>query len=127
MYKILIATHGGLSSGIINTVEMFCGKNDNVRHISLYPTDVMEDFANKFIETIEEFDSSTLVFTDLLGGTPNNIALMNYRKYGYKLICGINLPILIEAVSNMEIEELTDEYIENLVDIGKEGLKNLKL
>lgn len=30
MYKIIIATHGNLAQGILNSSVLFCGKNKNV-------------------------------------------------------------------------------------------------
>lgn len=68
-----------------------------------------------------------MVFTDLVGGSPNNIFLFLSKKYSLKIITGINLIMLVEAISNINNKELTNEYINELVQIGKDGIKFMEI
>ncbi len=39
-----------------------------------------------------------LVMADLYGGTPSNVGMMLQREFSLHVVCGINLPMLIELI-----------------------------
>jgi len=66
---------------------------------------------------------SLLILTDLAGGTPHNVALVATRRLPKAvLISGVNLAVLIEAVTSTDA--LDGESVERLVASGREALVN---
>jgi PTS system ascorbate-specific IIA component len=61
-----------------------------------------------------------LVFTDMYGSTPSNIAYSLAQRGRVNVISGINLPMLIRAL-NYQIMDL-DMLTEKAVSGGKEGI-----
>lgn len=127
MYKIVVLTHGDLASSFVKTSEMFCGYNPDIYIFGLLAGDDIEDY-KKNIESILKSNENYLILTDLLGGSPNNIAnILSLKRKNIKIISGINLSLLIEAISNMGTEKLTDEYVRSLINIAKENIKYNKI
>ncbi len=61
-----------------------------------------------------------LVFTDMYGSTPSNIAYRLAQKGRVNVVAGINLPMLIRAL-NYQVLDL-DALTEKVVSGGKEGI-----
>lgn len=83
--------------------------------ISLFPNDSIDDFKKNIIERLKSLDTGkgVMVFVDLYGGTPSNsIALnldLNGNEINIECITGVNLPMLLEALTmrnNLKLSEL---------------------
>ena len=119
MRNILIATHSGLAQGFYESVKFFNNEAENIHYINAYVEN--NDFEEEFLTKVEELSGSTLfVFTDIPGGTVNRIASKYIPKYGYKVISGINLAIILEIA--LSTEELPEESIENMIASSREQL-----
>lgn len=110
---IVVVTHGNFGEGLINAAEMICGKIKNLKSIKLLPGISPEDIYKEVKETIDETGKDTLILVDMFGGTPCNVC-SKFAKDGYKVISGINLPILMES----DMERGTDDW-DNILDILK--------
>ena len=118
MIKILLASHGNLAAGMLASAELVVGKTDNVEVLCAYvdgETDVtprVRSFINGMLA-----DEEWLVFTDLFGGSVNN-EFMNYiSKSNMRLVAGMNLPIVITAITAANISEGIDEVISELKEM----------
>lgn len=101
--KFIIFTHGNLADGFLDTLELFSGKDERVKTLSLQKEDNIDDIEKIFEVLINSTDTTELiVFTDLFGGSPNNIALKYKFKYNFKVISGTNLALLLEATNNID-------------------------
>ena len=63
-----------------------------------------------------------LILTDLFGGTPCNVAMMLREKYNAKVLCGVNLPMLIEAANLRDTAGCVEELAEAVLDTGRAGV-----
>lgn len=101
MFEIVIATHGNLAQGFLDALEMFFGKINHIHVISL-TTEGIHEFSKKVDKlTVELKEKDTIIFTDIIGGTPFNEFAIRITKWqaNIKLIGGTNLPALMETVS----------------------------
>ena len=129
MVGILLVTHGDFAEGIKNSTELIVGKLEKFTALGLYQGDSIDDFNKKVLNYVIELDdgNGVLVFSDLYCATPFNSTVVNnteLKGHNYRSISGVNLPMLIEALTcrdNMNLEELS-EYV---MDIGKNGIKEL--
>lgn len=117
--QFLIATHGRLAEGFYESVKFFNSQIENVHYINAYVDH--NDFEQDFVEKVKELsDSPLIVFTDIPGGSVNRIASKYISTFGYQVISGINLSILLEFV--FSTENMDEEAIERLVKSSREQL-----
>lgn len=126
---ILIITHGKFGVELLKSVEMIVGEQDNVSALSLNPGEDVDELRNQAERIIIENQSDnkdTIIFVDILGGSPSNIALYLVKKYKeIKLITGVNMFMLIEAFHSKDIYEL-DELISQIINTGVEGIQKFE-
>jgi mannose/fructose-specific phosphotransferase system component IIA len=122
-FRIVVAAHGDLADAFLASAELICGRLENVQAVGLLASDSPESFSERLLAAAGDPGTSLLILTDLAGGTPHNVALMATRRLPKAvLISGVNLAVLIEAVTS--IDALDGESVERLVASGREALVN---
>ena len=119
MNRLLIVTHSTLAQGLYETLSFFMGKLDNVEYINAYVenNDIRVVFENK----IQSYgDDNVIVLTDIPGGSVNQIALELMPKYGYHLVTGTNLSMVLELA--LKQNELSNEEIKEIVDNSRNNV-----
>ena len=119
MNRILIVTHSTLAQGLYETLSFFMGKLDNVEYINAYVenNDIRTTFENK----IQSYgDDNVIVLTDIPGGSVNQIAMELMPKYGYHVITGTNLSMVLELA--LRQDELKAEEIEKIVNNARSNV-----
>jgi mannose/fructose-specific phosphotransferase system component IIA len=120
-FRILVAAHGDLAAAFLASAELICGRLEDVHAVGLLPTDSPESFDERLMAAAGDPADSLLILTDLVGGTPHNVALAATRRLPKAiLISGVNLAVLIEAVTS--IDALDGESVERLVASGRQAL-----
>jgi mannose/fructose-specific phosphotransferase system component IIA len=120
-FRILVAAHGDLAAAFLASAELICGRLENVLAVGLLPADSPESFDERLMAAAGDPADSLLILTDLVGGTPHNVALAATRRLPKAvLISGVNLAVLIEAVTSTDA--LDGESVERLVASGREAL-----
>jgi PTS system mannose-specific IIA component len=97
MIGVVIATHGGLAAEALACTERIVGTLARARAVSVSsgePLDAAREAIAAAIREVEEGDG-VLVLTDMLGGTPANLAL-TFLGDGVDVITGVNLPMLLK-------------------------------
>lgn len=115
--KFLIATHGAFAKGAKSALDIIAGEMDNVFLIQAYLDDSrpVEDELEDVLATITDTDE-LIIFTDLLGGSVNNIMLRNALRENVHIVSGFNLPLLIEIVlsdADTPVIEVIEDAINN--------------
>ncbi|KRK92068.1 mannose PTS, EIIA [Levilactobacillus koreensis JCM 16448] len=129
MLAIIVTSHGEFARGILQSAEMIFGKAQRVLAVTLAANESVEDLANHYQAAIESMEPITelLFLVDLWGGSPFNAAsrvvAQNPDKYG--LVAGLNLPMLIEALS-IQDQSLAD-VIPHLERTARGGVRHLDL
>lgn len=127
MYKVLIVSHSTLCKGLNEAVTMIMGAKLEVDYLGL-DEDGVEIFHQRLKEKINNLKKESdeiLILADLFGGTPFNRSLIESTQNNkIKIITGVNLPMVIEAVINKDrnIEEVVAEIIQGSKDSIKEGV-----
>ena len=116
---ILVASHGDFASGALMTAEMFVGEttNDRVRTLGLMPGENIVEFEHYFKNQVDELldsNQEVIVLTDLIGGSPNNVALSQFLNLGsVDIVTGFNIPLLVELISSYDSKINLEEIIHN--------------
>lgn len=99
---IYLLTHGRAGEELIKSSEMIVGKLHNVTAVSLLPGVSPEEYAKEVEEHLKKSKGEALVFVDLFGGTPCNVALTLSEKYEICIVSGLNLNMLLESLTLVE-------------------------
>lgn len=125
MIGIIVASHGKLAEGILDTLDMFMPDESNLEACVLTPDMSPDDFRNKLIAASEKMDDpeQLLILADLWGGTPFNQASLLLNDHpSWALITGLNLPLLMEAVSNRDEHQVALELASELIEAAREAI-----
>jgi mannose/fructose/sorbose-specific phosphotransferase system IIA component len=120
-FRIVIAGHGSLASALLATTEMICGPLADIVAADLAPGDSPDTYAEALRAAIGKDGRCVLVLSDLLGGTPFNVASTIARR-SPRIVCiaGVNLAMAVEAA--LAHGELDDPLIEQLIEAGRTGI-----
>lgn len=106
MRKIIIAGHGNFAEGMRSSLELIMGKQECISTVCAYlEFDNIEEKVDKIIQKIHE-DDEVVVFTDLFGGSVNNVFMRYISNKNFHLIAGVNLLLLIEIVCHIYEDDL---------------------
>jgi len=101
MIGMVLVTHGRLADEFVAATEHVVGAQEQIRAICIGPDDDMELRRQQIMDAVKEVDSGSgvVLLTDMLGGTPSNLAISLLEKGKTEVIAGINLPMLIKLAS----------------------------
>lgn len=127
MVGIIIASHGDLAEGILQSSSMIFGDQENVKAVKLMPSEGPNDIRRKVEEAVASFEGveEILFLVDLWGGTPFNQvdSLFEEHKDKWAIITGVNLPMLIEAYGARFSMETSHEIAASLLEASRQGIK----
>jgi len=121
-FRIVVAAHGDLADAFVSAATLICGVLHDLVAVGLRPDDSPESFGERLTDAIAG-EGPVLILTDLVGGTPHNVALSLARRLpAATLISGVNLAVLVEAATSTDA--LDDETVERLVALGRGALSD---
>ena len=125
MKGILLASHGRMAEGLLDTLQIFCGELQQIQA----PGEEITDFMEKLEAAIQKVDTGegVVIFCDLLFGSPCNCSarLLQDPKYAEKIsvITGMNLCMVLEYIGSgdagMDREALVNTGHKGIVDFNK--------
>jgi PTS system mannose-specific IIA component len=102
MIGVVIVSHGNLGRSLAESAEMILGEKNDIFAISISSvSDNVEVFRKDILETIDkaETGNGVIVFTDLFGGTPCNLAISVFEVKNIEIIAGVNLPMVLKLLT----------------------------
>jgi PTS system mannose-specific IIA component len=100
MVGVVVATHGRLGEALLACAEAIVGKMPRVESLRVgsdVPLDQAHDALAVAIHDLDDGDG-VLVLTDMLGGTPSNLAL-GFLDEQVEVVTGVNLPMLLKLAT----------------------------
>lgn len=128
--KYVITGHGQFAPGLLSAFEMIGGANSSVVAVPFVSENASE-FAAKLEQAItdaeKDSDSGVVVFTDLMGGTPFNTAMVCALKHAdVEVVAGTNLPMLLECILASDSTDNAQSIAAKAVESGSAGVVNGK-
>ena len=126
MVGIILASHGEFAEGILQSGQMIVGEQENVKAVTLMPSEGPDDIRRKMEKAIASFDSDEVLFlVDLWGGTPFNQAntLFEDHKDKWAIVAGLNLGMLIEAFTGRFGMDKAQDIAKAIIEPGKDSVK----
>ena len=123
MIGILIVTHKELAEALMSVWDLILGRSEGVQAVSLDPNDPPEVSRQKIQRGLTQINNGigVIILTDMLGGTPSNLALPFLKEGTVEVITGVNLPMLMKIP---QIRQKTDlrEAAQALTQSGQKGI-----
>ncbi|BAI80519.1 PTS system, fructose-specific enzyme II, A component [Deferribacter desulfuricans SSM1] len=124
MIGIVLLTHGSLGLALLKTAEMILGKKDRVEILPVQSGSSLNDIAEILEEYIIKYrESGLLILTDMFGGSPTNIAMAYMNEDNVDVVTGVNLPMLIKALTLREENNDVTDIAKKIVERGKDSIK----
>ena len=113
----IFASHGTFASGILNSVELILGKQNNIHTLCAYINEG-EDLTEQVNNLVASFPAQDelVVLTDIFAGSVNNEFIRFINRPGFHLIAGLNLPLIIEMLIAPQDEETTSLIVDSLAN-----------
>lgn len=128
MKGIVLASHGQLAEGMVDSLKLFVGNVEQLGYLCLKPGQDMKEFLNLLNNVIDNVDTGegVIVFCDLLFGTPCNCTasiLKNEKNVNrIEVVTGMNLPMILEIIEARK----SDFDLKEMIRIGKDGIVDFK-
>ncbi len=128
MKGIIIASHGPMAQGIVDTSKFFFGEQDQFQACCLDPDDTPASYLEKIKEAISHVDKGegVIIFCDLRFGIPCDCLcrIMSEEKppNDIHVLTGVDLAMVLQALN---LRSYTDIDPEELVQIGNESIADL--
>jgi PTS system ascorbate-specific IIA component len=126
MIGILLVSHGAFGESLIHCASHVLGKRPlYVRQVGV----TVHDDPNEIIPVAQDLirfldqGQGVLVMTDIYGATPSNIAARLLKPGRVEGIAGVNLPMLIRALTYRD--EPLDAVVAKALSGGTEGVMRM--
>lgn len=129
MQGIVLASHGEMAQGLLQTTTLFFGEQPQLVARCLMANDNPDDFMEVLREAIKEVDTGdgVIVMCDMLFGSPCNcmarICGEDIENDKLQVVCGMNLAMALQMLATREAQPVTPE---ELIDAGNQGIADLK-
>ena len=128
MVGIILASHGEFANGILQSGSMIFGEQQDVKAVTLLPSEGPEDIRAKMEEAVASFENQeeVLFLVDLWGGTPFNQSSNYFKGHDkWAIVTGLNLPMLLEAYGFRMSTDSAFEVATHITEVAREGVKVL--
>ncbi|MBE7722355.1 PTS sugar transporter subunit IIA [Lacrimispora indolis] len=114
--KIILVSHGYFSKGLLESVQMILGEQENLTAHCLMPEETPAALSQRLEAEIRETEGDDILFlTDLYHGSPFNVVVSLMKDYKFRHITGINMPLLIDAIMSrnggLSIQEICSRLV----------------
>ncbi len=126
MVGILLVTHGGIGFSLLKSATQILGKHpSNINCISVETDHEVHSYKKTINSELLKLDSGmgVLVMSDMYGATPTNILKELVVANKIEVLTGINLPMLMQALTNRDSE--LKKLISDCLKCGQDSVINL--
>lgn len=110
--RIVLVSHGGQSKGMLDTVQMLLGPQEDIAAYSLLPDQTVDSFKETLRGEIEQYGAENIVFlSELKQGSPFNALVDLTRDYALYHLTGTNLAMLMTIVMERDDDGATAESV----------------
>ena len=122
---ILLLSHGPFCQALLESAQMIGGEAVNVVALPLLENASIDEYGEKAMQTFKQMPEGSIVLFDLASGTPFNQMMMKSGGEEFPGLCGMNLPVLLEAMTMREAMK-GSELVALLEESTKAAVVNIK-
>jgi PTS system mannose-specific IIA component len=133
MVGLVVICHEDMGAELVKAAEMIVGKIEGVATVSVKQESAPEMLRNEIQSAIKKVDrkKGVMLFTDMFGGTPSNIALA-FLGETVEVVTGVNLSMMIKFANHRdekalsELAKVVQEAAQKSIVIASQMLKGKK-
>ena len=133
MVGLVIVCHEDMGHELVRAAEMIVGRIEAVETVGVKQDSAPETLRDRIQGAIKKVDrkKGVMLFTDMFGGTPSNIALA-FLGDSVEVVSGVNLSMIIkfanhrEEKSLPELARLVQDAAQKSIIIASQMLKGKK-
>jgi len=133
MVGLVIICHEDMGAELVRAAEMIVGRIEAVETVSVKQDSAPETLRDRIQSAIKKVDrkKGVMLFTDMFGGTPSNIALA-FLGDSVEVVSGVNLSMIIKFANHRdekalpELARLVQEAAQKSIVIASQMLKGKK-
>jgi PTS system mannose-specific IIA component len=123
---VVLVSHGPLAAALKAAAEMIVGPQERLESVGMDPAADVEALRGEIesaLARVAEGVEGGLILADMLGGSPSNAS--GYAALaGTPVVCGVNLPMLLEVLLRRE-GAAPGELAEVALEAGRSGVADL--
>ncbi len=129
MINFIIVTHGEFGAYLVEAAEGIVGRQSHgVRTVATSSRLSVPEIRQKITRALRDLANAdgTIVFTDMPGGTPNNLAFPLVKDAPRtEMVSGVNLYMLVSAFSHRDRLTL-ERLVEKIVADGQKSIRDVR-
>ncbi|NNN04511.1 MAG: hypothetical protein HKL90_01285 [Elusimicrobia bacterium] len=129
MINFIVVTHGEFGAYLIEAAEGIVGRQpQGVRAIATSSRQSVPEIRAKIARALRDLEGpdGIVIFTDIPGGTPNNLAFPFVKDSPkVEMISGVNLYMLVSAFGNRDRLTL-ERLVEKVVSDGQKSIRDVR-
>jgi PTS system mannose-specific IIA component len=133
MIGLVVVCHEDMGAELLKAAEMIVGRIEAAATVSVKQDSAPETLRDQIQTAIKKVDQKkgVMLFTDMFGGTPSNIALA-FLSEAVEVVTGVNLSMLIKFANHRDEKTLPDlaklvqEAAQKSIVIASQMLKGKK-
>tara|TARA_X000000368_G_scaffold402035_1_gene375536 strand:+ start:4272 stop:4652 length:381 start_codon:yes stop_codon:yes gene_type:complete len=126
MIGILVVTHGEIGKSLIDcAIQILDDQPSSLEFLSVNSNNDLNQYTKIISQKINmlEKGNGVLILTDIYGATPCNLLKKFIIKNKVEVIAGINLPMLIKAISDRK--DNLNILLNDSLDCAKKNIKKI--
>lgn len=102
---LLLMSHGTFAHSAMKSAELIIGQQENYETVGIDVVDDVDALEKEMLEKVESLDKSNglIILTDIIGGTPTNLASRLLQNSTTILVSGLNLPLVLDVCMNRQM------------------------
>lgn len=132
MIGIIVSGHGNFASGLTSGLKLLAGEPEDYEAVDFEAEDSIEDLTGKLKTAVKNLESceAIVIFTDLTGGSPFNVASrlkMASEHAAVEVTGGTNLPVVLHGYMSRVMFSDAKELADASLKAGKEQMIRFQL
>lgn len=125
MSKIILASHGELSKGLLNSITMIVGNlAKGIQTYSLYPGQSPNDMYDAIEQDIKKSEEQYFILCDIKGGSVHTTLSKLIVYPNVIVLSGMNMNMLLDLI--LTYQNMTPDQYEVFLDSAKSGITLLR-
>lgn len=122
MKKVILASHGDLSKGMLHSVSMIVGDlAKQVETYSLYPGETPNDYYEKLKLEISTSTDTYVIVCDVKGGSVHTTLSKLIEFENVAILSGMNMSMVLDLLLNQKEKLETSDYLDHIQN-AKNGM-----
>ncbi|HNT27239.1 MAG TPA: hypothetical protein PKH10_03575 [bacterium] len=133
MFSFIFVTHGDLGASLVRTAEFIMNERFDDRcetfsldYSMLADMDRIKELLERSVDRIVTKGHRAIVFVDIFGGSPSNVAFTFAKRDEVDILSGVNLPMVIYAFEHRDAPVSIAELTAGILQSGDESLISAK-